>query len=357
MKTNTLKAAAALGLSALLAGTTSAQDTNNGTASTPVGYETIEIDQQFNYVGLRLVGSQVLSSTVASVSGDDVTLNASAAEDGEVIVEINSGNAAGAVVMGDVVGGVVTVESGLAGDLAAADSVTLREPQSLASVFGDPVNGVNDPAEGLSGAATIEGADLVLVPEGTGFTTYWYQIRVFGNEPGWRQFDPVTGNSVEVEDASAISLVYTDGVIVNNRSDDNTLVVSGSVKTSATVAALDGQFNYLSTVYPAGATLASAFNVPGTDDLAEGSIDSSGTFGGADLVLIPSDGGFDTYWYFNGGFNPANATWRQQTSATTFEVVDADNISLEDVTSIVVQNRGEAVQGVGVTPPAFYSNL
>ena len=95
MKNTTLKAAAAFGLGALLMGSAAAQES----VSKPVGYETLEINQQFNYVGLRLLGAPLATSTVATAENGAITLASGEVADGSVIVEFVDGDAAGSVVV------------------------------------------------------------------------------------------------------------------------------------------------------------------------------------------------------------------------------------------------------------------
>ncbi|HCQ80082.1 MAG TPA: hypothetical protein DIV46_08930, partial [Verrucomicrobiales bacterium] len=253
MKNTTLKAAAAFGLGALLMGSAAAQES----VSKPVGYETLEINQQFNYIGLRLLGAPLATSTVATAENGAITLASGEVADGTVIVEVVDGDAAGAVVVGTVAAGSISVPAELLDNLEVENTVTVRAPQSLASVFG--ADGAS-----LTGSAGQGGADLVLVPDGSGaFDTYWYSSGGFGGVgAGWKQVDPATGESSNV-DGAAVTLVYTDGLIIQNRGANNSVVVSGSVKTTGTAPALTTQFNYLSTIYPAGATLSSAFDEAG----------------------------------------------------------------------------------------------
>ncbi len=356
MKTNTLKAVAAVGLSALFMGSAAAQS-----VSQPVGYETITINQQFNYMGLRLLGEVVASSTVATVdtTANTITLAGGSLDDGEFIVEVNDGDAIGAVVLGAVVGDVITLPSSVAGNLTVGDTVVVRAPQTLESVFGDPVDGITDPNLGISGAGGAGGADLVLVPNGDdSFTTYFYFTGGFGGTgAGWQELE-IDGSTTPV-DASAISLVYTDGVIVQNRGSDNEIVVSGSVKTTPTATALTSQFNYLSTVYPAGSTLSSVFDDPDNPGvIADGTISGAGGAGGADLVFVPNGATFDIYFYFTGGFGGTGAGWRQIDQASGVATsVDSTTVSLDTVTGIIIQNRGSLPQGITVTAPSFYADL
>jgi hypothetical protein len=349
MKNTTLKAAAAFGLGALLMGSAAAQES----VSKPVGYETLEINQQFNYVGLRLLGAPLATSTVATAENGAITLASGEVADGSVIVEIVDGDAAGAVVVGTVAAGSISVPAELLDNLEVENTVTVRAPQSLASVFG--ADGAS-----LTGSAGQGGADLVLVPDGSGaFDTYWYSSGGFGGVgSGWKQVDPATGESSNV-DGAAVTLVYTDGLIIQNRGDNNSVVVSGSVKTTGTTPALTTQFNYLSTIYPAGATLSSAFDEAGNPGvLRAGTLTASAGQGGADLVFIPNGADFDIYWYSSGGFGGAGAGWKVVDAATgASNNADSTAVSLDSASGIVIQNRGDLPQGVSIGAPAFYADL
>ncbi len=344
MKTTTLKAAAAFGLGALLMGSAAAQES----VSKPVGYETLEIDQQFNYVGLRLLGAPLATSTVAAAENDAITLTSGTVADGPVIVEVIDGDAAGAVVEGTAAAGSITVPAGLLDNLEVENTVTVRAPQTLASVFG--ADGAS-----LTSSAGQGGADLVLIPDGSGgFDTYWYSSGGFGGVgAGWKQVNPAGGDALDV-DGSTVTLVYTDGIIIQNRGDNNSIVVSGSVKTTATAPALTTQFNYLSTIYPAGATLSTAFDEAGNPGvLRAGTLTSSAGQGGADLVFVPNGPDFDVYWYSSGGFGGAGAGWKDSDGND----VDSTTVSLDSASGIVIQNRGDLPQGVAIEAPAFYADL
>lgn len=352
MKTNTLRTAAAAGLTALVMGNAAAQES----VSKPVGYETISIDQQFNYMGLRLLGATVATSTVetTALAGDDaeITLAGVSLDDGTYIVEVNDGDAIGAVVGGDALADTVVVPASLLDNLAEGDSVTIREAQTLASVFGDPVTD-------LDGSAGPGAADLILVPDGSGgFTTYYYNTGGFGGAgAGWKTI-AADGSSVDVPDPAAVPLFYTDGLIIQNRGDDNSIVVSGSVKTTPTALALTTQFNYLSTVYPVGASLATLFNDPADPGvIAPGTIDGSAGPGAADLILVPEGDGFNTYYYNTGGFGGAGSGWKQVDASGVSNDINSEDISVDDASSIIIQNRGPVPQGVNVAAPDFYSSL
>jgi|TARA_B110000305_G_scaffold123213_1_gene138087 hypothetical protein len=330
MKMNSLKAAAAFGLSALVVSSAAAQ-----TASKPVGYETVAINQQFNTFGLRLLGAPNVTSTVGAVSGTTVTLDAAPSADGTYIVEVNDNALAGAVVTGTSTGADVVLSEDLSAGLAVGDSITLRATQTMASVFGTDST--------LTGAASEGAADLVSVPDGSGgFSTYWYFTGSFGGAgKGWRESGQVAGTI----DPASITLVYTDGMVVTNRGADNSLVITGSVKTAPTTLGLTTQFNYVSSVYPAGSTL--------DNSGLESQLTAAASEGAADLVSLPDGaGGFSTYWHFSGGFGGAGAGWRE--SGQVAGTIDA---ALVDLTSgMIVTNRGDA-QNADIVAPSFYADL
>ena len=327
---NSLKTAAIIGLSALAISSAAAQ-----TVSRPVGYETLEINQQFNTIGLRLVGATALTSTISAISGADITLAGAPSADATYIVEVDDNALAGAVVTGDSVGSTVTLSEDLSASLAVGDTITLREPQTLASVFGDPTV--------LTASAAEAGADLVSIPDGSGgFTTYYFFSGSFGGVgAGWRESGQTSGTI----DATAVNLVYTDGMVITNRGADNTLVVTGSVKTTPTTLGLTTQFNYVSSVYPAGSTL--------ENSNLSAQLTGSAAEAGADLVSLPDGaGGFDTYFFFSGGFGGAGAGWRE--SGQTSGTIDATLVELTP--GMIITNRGED-QNADTIPPSFYANL
>lgn len=346
MKTTHTKAAAA-GLTALVIGSAAAQES----VSKPVGYETIEINQQFNYVGLRLVGTALATSTVATatVIGDDgeITLDGATLEDGAVIVEVNDGDALGEVAGGTVSGGTITVAGSLLDNLAVGDSVTVRAPQTLQGLFGDPI------AE-LDGSAGAGAADLILVPEGEGFRTFYYNTGSFGGAgAGWKEV--VDGADVNVTED--VNLFYVDGLVIQNRGADNSLVVSGSVKTTPTTMVLNNQFNYLSTIYPVGSTLSTLFDDPANPGtIRPGTLDGSAGAGAADLILVPDGAGFFTYYYNTGGFGGAGAGWKQVVAGADQDI-DSTTVSLDSSSAFVIQNRGDSGQTVAANAPDFYSSL
>ena len=353
MKTTTLKADAAIGLSALFVGSAAAQDTSS--VSDPVGYETLDLVTGFNYIGLRLHEAPVASGAVVSVAGAGETATITFADgiadqlvDGQTfIVEVTSGDAIGATVIVDsfdVDADTVTVLADISGDLVAADSVTIRPSADLVSVFGD------GEAVGLTSAPGFGDSDQVWVPDGSGgYAKYFYgEGGGFGAVEGWKDSE---GNLID--DPTAVDLVYTDGIILFSQGD-NSIVVSGSVKLTESSYVLTTQFNLLSSVYPVGATLVSLF---GEDAVVSAGLVSAPGFGDSDQVWIPSATGFDKYYYGQGGGFGAIEGWKDS-DGNNLDDPNTAEIETVDIPSgfFLVRNGDNDRQILG-TQPLFYDSL
>jgi len=337
MKTNTLKAAAAMGLTALLVGSAAAQES----ASKPVGYETLTIQDGFNYLGLRLHEAPVASGTITAIDADSIEDSAAdfSTLTGTYILEIDNGSG--------IIQEVVTFNSAteiptdnLTGEVAVDDSYTLRPVATLESVFGAD-GGDLDP-----GSSGTGGADQIWIPDGTGgFAKYYYDsfnlnsfAAAWTNADGGAPVDPAT-----------VSLVYTDGLVIVGAGGANTFVVTGSVKLTETNFALSSGFNYISSVSPAGSTLASMF---GTDNESLLDAGNSGT-GGADQVWIPVAGGFAKYYYDTFNLTSFAPEW---TNADGGAAVDPATVSLDDASGLIIVNPGDS-QSNSAGVPSFYGNL
>jgi hypothetical protein len=118
------------------------------------------------------------------------------------------------------------------------------------------------------------------------------------------------------------------------------LVVSGEVKTSQTVLALQSGNNFVSSVYPVGSTFGnsnlSLSLAPSTD----------GDTAAADTILVPNpDGSYTTCFYYNDG---TTQTWYD----LDFNVVDTTPLT----SGFVIQNKGIAKNST-ISSPSFYSSL
>jgi hypothetical protein len=338
MKTKTLKVAATMGLTALLVGSAAAQES----ASKPVGYETLTIEDGFNYLGLRLHEAPVASGIITAIDADSIEDSAAdfSALTGTYILEIDNGSG----IIQEVVAFNSSTEiptEDLTGAVALDDSYTLRPVATLESVFGAD-GGDLDP-----GNAGTGGADQVWIPDGTGgFDKYYYDnTNLTTFVASWTNAD---GSNAPVDPAT-ISLVYTDGLVIVGAGGSNDFVVTGSVKLTETNFALASGFNYVSSVSPAGSTLASMF---GTDNESLLDAGNAGT-GGADQVWVPVAGGFDKYYYDNTNLTTFVADW---TNADTGAAVVPANVSLDDASGLIIVNPGVA-QSNSAGVPSFYGTL
>ncbi len=351
MKTKTLKAIAAVGLSALLAGNAAAQATES--RSKPVGYETLTISEGFNYLGIRLHEAPVVSGDIDSADATSVTFDAGAlgdlVADTTYFLEVD-----GQVVTfttADVTGdSISTSDLGLNGD----ESFEIRPASTLESVFGSTAEAVALD-QGQFGPGI---SDQIWVPREGGFDKYYFdQFGPAGAGASWARINPDSTNTAV--SGSSINLLYTTGIVVVgvNGSDgtapDNPVVVSGSVKTTPSSISLSGTFNYLSTISPAGATLDNTYgSTSETVALDEGQFGP----GSGDQVWKPVSGGFEKYYFDEFGPAGAGASWALINADSTNTAVSGSSIMLDDSSGVIIVNVGDD-QDVALSVPDFYSTL
>jgi hypothetical protein len=298
--------------------------------TTPVGYETLSVASGFNYHGLRLHQATVAAGTFETVGAsslvdDQATFALSATK--TYIVEINDGSGLITTVLGSAASGttITTVDNLSELGVANGASYSIREAATLSSVFG-----ASNSAGLVAGFGGIGGADVIFVSNGSGFDQYYYDDL----ETSWADV-----NGVAV-DGSAIPIVYTDSLIISATAPIS-VVVTGEVKTEATSAAVAGGFNYISSMYPAGATLASTF------DAAVPTLDRGfGGIGGADVFFVgDGSGGFDQYYY-----DDLETSWADVDGLA----VDGSTISLSS--GVIFSNEGSPLN-LKLSAPASYSSL
>jgi hypothetical protein len=142
-------------------------------------------------------------------------------------------------------------------------------------------------------------------------------------------------------DGSTVPLVYLDGLAIFATAPLN-LVIDGEVKKSNVIQVAKAGFNIFGTIYPAGATLSSAF------DGALSTIHPgySGP-GNADLIYVPGTGGqLPSYFY-----DADNASWA---NASDSSLVAGSSIALPS--GILYFNAGADIN-VKNSAPAYYSSL
>jgi len=301
--------------------------------SKPSGYETITLSPGFNYVGIRLHPSIVMSGTFETVGASSVTdigadfsvLSSNPSK--TFVIEINDGSGTLTQVLGSAASGstINTGDNFNAAGVANGAAYSIRPASTLSSVFG-----ANNSAGLATGFGGI-GGDIIFVPNGAGgFDQYYYDDL----ESSWAD---VNGNPV---DGSAIPLVYVDSMIISSTGTVTSLVVTGAVKTENTATAVAPGFNYLGSVYPAGATLSSTFD-SAIPDLDKG-------FGGigGDIFFIPNGaGGFDQYYY-----DDLESSWADVTGTPI------NGATVPMGTGVIISNEGEPLN-LKLDAPDSYSSL
>ena len=338
MKATSLKTAALLaGSIALLAGNATAQATSG-----VVGYETLAIDAGFNFVGVRLhetplASGELESATATSVTDDDVDLGALVTS-GTYILEIEDGS--GIIQEVTAASGTALVTAADLTGLTFPVAYTLRPASTVATVFG--AANESGLAAGSFGAA---GADIVKLWNGAGFDDYYYDLFA---PPGYASAGWVNLGLGTAADPATLDLIYADSFVINSASG-NDVVVTGDLKSGATEVNKILGFNFVGSVAPAGATLATAYGVGNTGGLASGSFGAAG----ADVVWLWNGAGFDKIYHDL--FAPPGYASPGWTNLETSGAVDSTTILLDSGSSGYVINgvAGNAIQGV----PAFYAGL
>jgi len=323
--------------------------------TTPIGYETLPVAAGFNFLGIRLhqpIVAAGLLTAVTSTSISDTNTGhtdfTTLASGTTYILEIKNANG----VTQEFLGSAVTSSSqittpDLTAVAAVGDAYVIRAAPTLASTFGAANSA------GLDTGFFGPGGDLILLPNPAtpgGFDQYYY-------DSGQTSWADINGNPV---DGTTIAWNYADSMIISASgagSDiTNGITVTGEVKigvkdssgnpvanTGGTSYSLTGNsLNFLSSVSPVGATLASAFNG------ALGTIDQ-GFFGPGGYIFYivnpATPGGFDQY-YYDGG----QSSWADING----NPIDATTVNL--TAGILIYDDAASASLVN-SPPSSYSSL
>lgn len=174
-------------------------------------------------------------------------------------------------------------------------------------------------------------ADLIQIPNGSGFDQYFYSSGGALGE-GWRKVGSANA------DQSAVPLKFNGGIAIYARTAKPVVIV-GQVKPGKTIVNLQTGNNFVANLCPV--------NKAGTTPSEEGrTLDNSGLQAGlkgdtashlADLVLLWNGSGYDQYFYSTGGFSGTG--WRQigqgQTNKASTPLPDG---------AFVILRRGSPVQ-------------
>ena len=326
-------------LAAMLLGTAGAFAVESAAYTKPSGFVTHTLKAgQFNLIGLTLHQPIAVTGAFETVSGttltdSDVNFDTALTAGTTYILEII--DAADTSLNGtiqevtDWSGNTITTPQNLVTDgLAVGDKYQLRAAKTISDIFGATnIAGLQPTDEFKS-----DEADVVFVPNGAGFDKYFYSNLT--GATGWFKSDFTAADNAP--------LPYMDAIFVLRRAaTDLNLVVTGSVKTIQVTLALGaGAFNYITTVYPVGATLGNSgleANLTATDEFKADE---------ADVVYMPNgSGGYNTYFYsdLTGAIG-----WFKS------DFTDATNVPMQ--TGIIILRRGAAINAT-ITPPSSYSGL
>lgn len=262
--------------------------------TTPVGYVTQNLAaNRFSFVGLTVhnptLSSGVLDASASSSvtdTGVDFSALLTASEtyvlelDNGIIQEITSWSSAGVLNTPEDISASVT---------PGTTKYKLRKASTISQIFGatNSAGLVPDTDDDF-----LNGNDLVYVLGGSGAVTIVYYFPGNQDAPaGW-----YTGDG---EDANNIPIIYPDGFYVRRVAGSSIdLVTTGEVKTNQTSNILIPNWNFVSSVAPAGLKLSNS----GLNNFISVLTDPDGSFESVDNVYIPkADGSFRIAYYFNDG--------------------------------------------------------
>lgn len=316
-----------------------------GQATSPVvGYETITLQpNQFNFFGLRFAekieaAGQFEVGDATGLVDNDGSFTFVVPED-SYIFEFTGGSSV-------VVTGADISAAGEIGNLdgtgLAGIDYTVRRLATLTDVFGE-----NNEA-GLLAGSGVDTADVILLPQPDGTFNQVFRnagLVVGGNvivPPSWQD----TSNNVVDP-----PLLFTDAILVQTqpRANNETIsfTVAGSLITESQAYDLNGsdQFNFVSSVYPVGATLGSSG--------LESSVQAGAGVDTADVVFLPRANGTFDQFFFNaglviGGNVIVPPSWQNTSNG------DATNEPLPS--GYVILRRGGDATTL-VTPPQVIADL
>lgn len=307
--------------------------------SKPVGYETFELTNGFNVVGLRLHSPVDATGSLTGVSGNTVTdseadfsgLDSETTYLFEIVDDASPLNGAVVQVSSNSTDS-LTLEQDLAAlGLTTGTSYQVRAAKTINDVFGE------DNSFGLDGTDDfdINNADVIYLPNSSGGLNRYYfstsQIDGFG---GWFSSDSLPSGDVPI--------VYTSGILIQKRAGSPIdFVVTGSVKLSDTLVTLGENFTYISSVAPAGSTLSNS----GLENFVDGTDDFDPN--NADVVYIPTATGFNRYFFSTSTIDGFGG-WFSTDSVPSGDV--------EFTGGVLVLNRG-AAKGALLSVPSSYSSL
>lgn len=333
----TMKRVFCLAASCLLAASAFAQTL----VTTPVmGFLTLNLQQGTNFMGFALLPSMELQGVVnISASGrthilvqgsqialtnDQFNVGSQASHAIEIISDGAGLGFTTSIVDTLATGNEIVLADAIPAGVADGAVIKIWKLWTLGDVFGATNTA------GLTGATTPATADLIQVPNGSGFDEYFYSTSG-AQGTGWRQVGQGTA------DKASVPLKSLNGGFAIYARSAKAVVVVGQVKPGKTRVTLQSGNNFVANLCPVNA----AGDSPSTEGRTLG---NSGLQTGlatgvsskqADLVLLWNGLGYDQYYYSTGGL--AGTGWRKIGSGSTSQ----DSKALPDG-AYIIYRRGAA---------------
>lgn len=194
----------------------------------------------------------------------------------------------------------ITIATSFASGVSGTVGYRVRKYWTIASVFGAANSA------GLQGGNALS-ADQVLLWNGAGYDTYYYQTAGIGGT-GWRKA------GAQGTDAGGTIISPTMSVMIKRGQSATislagTSAISGTFKGGITTAGIVQGFNFLTNPYGVNMTLASSGLYTGSS--ATGLAPGTSSTGDQVLVWNGATNSFDTCYYLTG------VGWRKTTDAAT----------------------------------------
>lgn len=311
--------------------------------TTPVmGFLTLNLQAGTNFMGFALLPSMELQAVVNISAGDrthifvqgapQVALTDNQFNPGALpshtIEIVSAGTGLGftsAIVDTLATGNEIVLADAVPAGVLDGATIKIWKLWTLADAFGA------DNSAGLTGGQTPETADLIQLPNGSGFDEFFYSTGG-AQGIGWRQVGQGTANQ------AAVPLEFSGGIAIRARSPKS-IVVVGQIKPGKTMITLQTGNNFVANLCPVNAS----GDTPSTEGRTLGNSGlQAGLTGGiastqADLVLIWNGQGYSQYYFSTGGL-PGQG-WRRIGGGVT----DQSGVALPDGAYIIFR-RGAPVQ-------------
>lgn len=307
--------------------------------TTPVmGFLTLNLQAGTNFIGFALLPSMELQAVV-NVSGDrtrilvqgapQVALTDNQFNPGSLpshTVEIvSAGTGLGftsAIVDTVATGNEIVLADAVPAGVTDGATIKVWKLWTLADVFGATNSAL------LTGSENPATADLIQLPNGTGFDEYYYSTGG-ANGVGWRQ----VGQGAA--DQANVPLEFSGGIAIRARSAKSVVIV-GQIKPGKTMVNLQTGNNLVANLCPvnaAGDTPSAEGRTLGNSGLQTG-LASGIASTQADLVLIWNGQGYSQYYYSSGGLTGAG--WRRIGAGAA----DQSGVALPDGAYIIFRRGG-----------------